>query len=79
MDHNQTEASIISTSTTKSVIYCLHIPQLQNSGYLRIFRVTGANQNARKLLSTDLVNTKCIYIIMWVLCPILAKLFCKVL
>ena len=24
----------------------------------RIFRVTGANQNARKLLSTDLVNTK---------------------
>ena len=23
----------------------------------RIFRVTGANQNARKLLSTDLVNT----------------------
>ena len=30
----------------------------QNSEYPRIFQVTGANQNARKLLSTDLVNTK---------------------
>ena len=30
---------------------------MQNSEYPRIFRVTGANQNARKLLSTDLVNT----------------------
>ena len=30
----------------------------QNSEYPRIFWVTGANQNARKLLSTDLVNTK---------------------
>ena len=30
---------------------------LQNSEYPRIFRVTGANQNAQKLLSTDLVNT----------------------
>ena len=29
----------------------------QNSEYPWIFRVTGANQNARKLLSTDLVNT----------------------
>ena len=29
----------------------------RNSEYPRIFRVTGANQNARKLLSTDLVNT----------------------
>ena len=34
----------------------------QNSEYSRIFRVTGANQNARKLLSTDLVNTKCVYL-----------------
>ena len=33
----------------------------QNSEYPRIFRVTGANQNARKLLSTDLVNTNMIY------------------
>ena len=33
----------------------------QNSEYPRIFRVTGANENARKLLSTDLVNTKNIY------------------
>ena len=31
---------------------------LQNSEYPRIFQVMGANQNARKLLSTDLVNTK---------------------
>ena len=30
----------------------------QNSEYPRIFQVTGANQKARKLLSTDLVNTK---------------------
>ena len=29
----------------------------QNSEYPRIFQVTGANQNARKLLSTDLVNS----------------------
>ena len=29
----------------------------QNRGYPRIFRVTGANQNAQKLLPTDLVNT----------------------
>ena len=30
----------------------------QNSEYPRIFRDTGANQNARKSLSTDLVSTK---------------------
>ena len=30
----------------------------QNSEYPRIYQVTGANQNARKLLSSDLVNTK---------------------
>ena len=29
----------------------------QNSEYPRIFRVTGANQNVRKLLFTNLVNT----------------------
>ena len=33
----------------------------QNSEYPRILQVTGANQTARKLLSTDLVNTKSIY------------------
>ena len=33
----------------------------QNSEYPRIFRVTEANQNARKLLSTDLVNTNVNY------------------
>ena len=33
----------------------------RNSEYPRTFRVTGANQNARKLLSTDLVNTKVYY------------------
>ena len=35
--------------------------RLQNGEYPRIFRVTGANQNARKLLSTDLANTNRIY------------------
>ena len=30
----------------------------QNSEYPRLFLVTGADENARKLLSTDLVNTK---------------------
>ena len=33
----------------------------KNSECQRIFRVTGANQNAWKLLSTDLVNTKTDY------------------
>ena len=32
-------------------------PRSQNKEYPTIFKVTGANQNARKLLSTDLVNT----------------------
>ena len=35
----------------------------QNSEYPQIFQVTEANQNARKLLSTDLVNTKQYYCI----------------
>ena len=35
--------------------FCL---RSQNSEYPRIFQVTEASQNARKLLSTDLVNTK---------------------
>ena len=34
----------------------------QNSEYPRIFQVTGANQNVRKLLPTDLVNTKMLYL-----------------
>ena len=33
----------------------------QNSENPRIFQLTGANQNGRKLLSTDLVNTKRMY------------------
>ena len=33
----------------------------QNSEYPRIFQVMGANQNARKLLSNDLVNTNISY------------------
>ena len=37
----------------------------QNSEYPRIFRVTGVNQNARKLLSTDLVNTNSCYFLFW--------------
>ena len=34
----------------------------QNSEYPRIFQVMEANQNVRKLLSTDLVNTKEFYL-----------------
>ena len=30
----------------------------QNSEYLEIFQVTGANENVHKLLSTGTVNTK---------------------
>ena len=37
----------------------------QNNEYPRIFQVTGANQNARKLLFTDLVNTKNGYFPLW--------------
>ena len=33
----------------------------QNSEYPRIFQIMGANQNVRKLLSTDLVNTNKYY------------------
>ena len=38
----------------------------QNSEYPRIFQATGANQNARKLLSTDLqlVNTNDLYVML---------------
>ena len=43
-------ASSISSSETFSI-------RSQNSEYPWIFQVTGTNQNARKLLSTDLVNT----------------------
>ena len=40
----------------------------QNSEYPRIFGVTGADQNAWKLLSTDLVNTKSnYYVLKWIL------------
>ena len=35
----------------------------QNNEYPGIFRVMGANQNARKLLSTDLVNTNRYYFV----------------
>ena len=35
----------------------------QNSEYPMIFRVTRANQNARKLLFTDSVNTKIVYFV----------------
>ena len=36
--------------------------RLQNSEYPWIFRVMGANQNVRKLISTDLVNTNILYL-----------------
>ena len=41
-----------------------HFSLSSQNEYPRIFQVTRANQNARKLLSTDLVNTKsrCIYL-----------------
>ena len=35
----------------------------QNSEYPRVFRVMGANQKVRKLLSTDLVNTNRFYFV----------------
>ena len=52
-------------SHNNDINFCSCIPQndmaffspFANSEYPRTFRVTGANQNARKLLSTDLVNT----------------------
>ena len=44
----------------KDVHFSLH---MQNSEYPRIFLVTGANQNARKLLFTDLVNTNNSYLL----------------
>ena len=50
-------ASSISSSKTLRKTTLHFSPRSQNSEYPRIFRVTGANQNARKLLSTDLVNT----------------------
>ena len=50
------KASLISSSETFAKRRAINL-RSQNSEYPRIFRVTGANQNARKLLSTDLVNT----------------------
>ena len=35
----------------------------QNSEYSRIFKVTGANQNVQNIVSTDLVNTKTVYLL----------------
>ena len=41
----------------KTLLQFLLLKLSQNSKYPRIFQVTGANQNERKLLSTVLVNT----------------------
>ena len=51
----------------------------QNSEYPMIFRVTRANQNARKLLFTDSVNTKIVYIVFFLptLKPYLYSLSCS--
>ena len=54
-------ASLMATNTSSETFakrraIFLSVRKTVNSQ--RIFRVTGANQNARKLLSTDLVNTK---------------------
>ena len=55
-------AVLISSSETfaKRRAIFLSVRKTVNS-QLRIFQVTGANQNARKLLSTDLVNTSYCY------------------
>ena len=55
-------ASSISSSQTFAKRRAIFLSVRQNSEYPRIFQVTGANQNARKLLSTDLVNTKMLYL-----------------
>ena len=58
--------------------------RFQNSEYPRIFQVTGANQNARKFLSTDLVNTKfdystvdfrfpCLEVLFTIGCPVVSS------
>ena len=50
-------ASSISSSETFAKRRAIFLSVLKTSEYPWIFRVTGANQSARKLLSTDLVNT----------------------
>ena len=50
---------IIQLSPEEKVNGADEIPRREASRYTsRIFRVTGTNQNARKLLFTDFVNTK---------------------
>ena len=51
----------ISSSKTFVKQHAIFLSIHKNSEYPRIFRVTGANQNARKLLSSDLVNTNNYY------------------
>ena len=51
-----------------------HLDSGRQSEKPRILRVTGAKQNARKLLCTDLVNTKTFYL--WSL-PLGEVRFCK--
>ena len=50
----------------------------QKSEYSRTFQVTGVNQNARRLLSTDLVNIKEAerYIFLTSARLVLSQLFC---
>ena len=55
-------ATISSSETTRHFSL-----RSQNSEYPRIFQVTGANQNARKLLSIYLVNTNTVQIIVCIL------------
>ena len=57
----QKNASSISSSETFAIRRAIFL-SVRKSEYPRIFQVTGANQNARKLLSTDLVNTNDDYI-----------------
>ena len=53
-------ASSISSSETFAKQRAIFLSVRKTVNIQEKFRVTGANQNARKLLSTDLVNTKMI-------------------
>ena len=59
-------ASLMATTSSETfakrrAIFLFVRKTVNIQGYSRIFRVTGANQNARKLLSTDLVNANVCY------------------
>ena len=57
MDKKNAPALMATISSSETLAKRRAIFLSVNSEYPRMFRVTEANQNARKLLSTDLVNT----------------------